>query len=223
MKTFLKLSALCLFLTAITSCSSRTNQETMTRFHDDGRAKPIVAVVPVIDRTTDQYPWNLSEELTYALYNRIVKRNTLWIDSIAEIARFKNRVQINDPFQANELKWAKQAFHEHEFLVLTELVEHDIHPKPSQNRILDRLTPSCELEMCVRIKVIDLREEPKLILDEVIRQVHSIPKIKDQSEQLQDKWKQKTYAVSPLGFAHLSFSKEIVYRVEEYISIAKSR
>lgn len=209
----------------LTGCSHNSMEsENVTRFHDDGRAKPIVAVLPVIDHSGEDFPWNLSEELSYSVYNKFAKRGNFWIDSFAQSVRAAQKIPKKVDLFGKDLSWVKTHFPEHEFVVILELIEHDIHMKQQKNSIMDKLTPSCELDMAIRIRVFDVRNEtPEVILQEVLTQTNMIPKQSGLAEKGSDRWKQRTYAVSPLGFSHIQLSKEIVRRVEEYVILAKSK
>ena len=56
-------------------CQPKTDNDQVSKFHDDGRAKPIVALVPVLDRSNAEVGWSLSEEFTDQLRSRFLKRN----------------------------------------------------------------------------------------------------------------------------------------------------
>lgn len=192
----------------------------VSKFHDDGRAKPSVAFVPIIDNSGEDFAWNLSDELTHAVYSRIVKRGNFCVSSMTES---KKSLGKTDPFSDN-VQWVKSAFKDQEFVIFTELVEHNIHEKEGKRSFFDKITPSCRLEMTVRLRVIDNRtDSPEIILQELIHQTHMIPHQGAVTDQASDKWKQKTYSVSPLGFSHYQLSKSLVSRIEDYIMIAKSK
>ena len=74
-----------LALFTLLGCSSKGNYEHATRFHDDGRAKPIVAFVPVFDRSESKLGWSLSEEFTDSLKNRLMKRNNFYVSTPSDI------------------------------------------------------------------------------------------------------------------------------------------
>ena len=213
------------FVICITSfgCIKNVNEQA-TRYHDDGRSKPIVALVPVFDRSDAEVSWSLSEEFTDHLRQRLLKRSNFYINTPEEInAEIGILNESNDPFM-RDFSWIAQAFGKEEFVVFTELVEHHIHPKPSNNHFLDKLTPSCELSMVMRIRIFDLRgETPEIVLQELINQTHLIPKPSDLTEQNPDFWKKMTFIVTPLGLAHTQFSKEVAKRIEDYILLSKSR
>ncbi|MCB1071769.1 MAG: hypothetical protein H7A41_04100 [Chlamydiales bacterium] len=213
-----------LALFTLLGCSSKGNYEHATRFHDDGRAKPIVAFVPVFDRSESKLGWSLSEEFTDSLKNRLMKRNNFYVSTPSDInAAIADLSAENNPFAA-DVSWVKEAFENHEYVVFTELVEHDIHPKELKGNFLDKITPSSELSMTIRIRVFDLRgRTPEVILQEFVHQNHIIPKPANLNEPNPERWKKITYSVSPMGLAHAQLSKEVVKRIEDYILLSKSK
>lgn len=212
--------ALCL---ASFGCSKNVNEQA-TRYYDDGRSKPIVALVPVFDRSGAKISWSLSEEFTDHLRQRFLKQSQFYVNTPDQInAEIETLNETNDPF-SRDYAWISKTFCEEEFVVFTELVEHDIHPKASRNNFFDKLSPSCELSMTMRIRVFDLRgEKPEIVLQELVHQCHLIPKPSDHTEENPDKWKKMTFTITPLGLAHSQFSKEVAKRIEDYILLSKSR
>lgn len=213
-----------LSLFTLLACSSKGSYEHATRFHDDGRAKPIVALVPVFDRSGSDLGWSLSDEFTDSLKNRLTKGNNFYLNGPADInAAIAELSPENNPF-TTDTSWIKEAFENHEYVIFTELVEHDIHPKELKGNFLDKVTPSSEIAMTMRIRVFDLRgAAPEVILQEFIHQNHIIPKPSNLNEPNPERWKKITYNVSPMGLAHAQLSKEVVKRIEDYILLSKSK
>ena len=205
------------------SCTKNVNEQA-TRYHEDGRSKPIVALVPVFDRSCAQVSWNLSEEFTDHLRQRFLKRSNFYLNTPEQINEEIGALnEIDNPF-ACDFSWIGNVFKEEEFVIFSELVEHNIHPKPLKNNFLDKLTPSCELSMTMRVRIFDMRgENPEIVLQELFHQSHLIPKPSDLKEQNPDRWKKMTFFITPLGLAHAQFSKEIAKRIEDYILLSKSR
>ncbi len=213
--------ALCL---ALFGCSSNSNYDQVTRFHDDGRAKPVVAFIPVFDRSNAQVGWSLSDEFTDQLRGRLHKQNSFYLNTPDEVNQIVANLSAEDnPFSTN-IDWIKDAFDRHEFVIFAELVEHDIHSKPLKGSFVDKITPSSELSLSMRVRVFDLRgSHPEVILQEFIHQDHLIPKPSNLNDPSPEKWKKMTFIVSPMGLAHMQFSKEVIKRVEDYILLSKSQ
>ena len=55
---------ICLFFGITLLCSCKKNDDEFSLYHEDGRAKPIVVINPVINSTSYDVPWSLSEEFT---------------------------------------------------------------------------------------------------------------------------------------------------------------
>ncbi len=210
-------------LIAFSSCHTKKDFS-VTRYHEDGRSKPTVALIPVFDRSEAQIAWNLSEEFTFQLKKCFLKRKNFFLESTDQLNEKTAFLTENtNPF-SNNFSWVKEVFDEEEFAIFTELIEHDIHPKKLKNNFLDKITPPWELSLTMRIRIFDLRSKtPQVILQELIHQNHLIPKPKDLLKKHPDTWKKITFGVTPLGLAHLQFSKEVAKRIEDYILLSKSR
>ena len=215
------LLTLCLILAG---CGSKSSYDQVTRFHDSGKAKPVVAFVPVFDRSSADVGWSLAEEFTDQMRTRFLKRNSLYLNLQSGLNETIISMSAhNNPFSENT-EWIKEAFDTQEFVIFTELVEHDIHAKTPKGNFVDKITPSSEIAMTMRVRVFDLRgESPEVVLQELIHQSHLIPKPNNINEPSPGKWKKVTFTVSPLGLAHAQLSKEAVKRIEDYILIAKAR
>jgi hypothetical protein len=195
---------------------SRGN-DTMTRFHEDGRAKPVVAIAPMIDTTTQDASWSLSEEITSMIVQRMGQGGKLFVVSNEDDSFTDN------PF-GPELGWVKREFHDQEFVVFLELVEHEA---VAANKLKKNLPPqevSTNLNMAVRIRVLDLRSAtPKVVLQEMIRDTYFIPKTLIPTDYTSVVWGSDTFLTSPMGIAHTQLVQEIVSRVSDYILLAKSQ
>jgi len=216
------LATLFLPLLLLVGCN-RSEVRQVSRFHDDGRAMPVVALTPVYDRHEIHIPWELAEDLTYVIKNRLARNNAMYINAGDSLTLEEHIRSGDNPF-VGDLTWTKKSYKDSEFVIFMELVEHDMHPKQTSGSLLDKITPSYELEMTMRLRVVDLRSEtPKIVLQELIHQTHLMPKPFAQIEFDEAKWGKKTYSISPLGLAHSSLCKEASTRLEEYILLAKSR
>ncbi|MCB1107957.1 MAG: hypothetical protein KDK76_07680 [Chlamydiia bacterium] len=208
----------------IFGCSTKGSHDQATRFHDSGRAKPSVAFIPVFDRSSASVGWSLADEFSDQLRSHFLKRNNLYLSIPEDINHIvANLSDENNPF-SNNIGWIKETFGAYEFVIFSELVEHDIHSKPLKGNFIDKITPSSELSLTMRIRIFDLRGKvPEVILQEFVHQDHLIPRPSNISEPAPEKWKKMTFMVSPMGLAHAQFSKEIIRRVEDYILLSKSK
>lgn len=206
-----------LALTAL-ACSHSGNE--LSRFHEDGRAKPAVAIASVIDTTSLDIPWSLSEELTSAIVRRIASDGSIYTIAKEDLAYTEN------PF-SNDLSWVKREFSDNEFVVFLELVEHEEAPASKGKKKADIEVPfetSTNLKMAMRLRVLDLRGlTPRIVLQEIVRDAYYIPKNMIPTDYNVAVWGTDEYTQSPMNLAHLQLVQEISTRVSEYIHLAKSR
>ncbi|HSX26909.1 MAG TPA: CT253 family lipoprotein [Chlamydiales bacterium] len=209
------LSAVMLSVLAV-SCN-RSGDE-VSRFHEDGRAKPAVAVASMIDTTSFDAPWSLSEELTTMISNQLSLGGLIYVQSQEELPFSEN------PFSGGDLSWMKREFQGKEFVIFLELVEHEAVPASKTKNIVTPHEVSTNLNMAIRLRVVDLRNEtPKIVLQEMIRDSYFIPKTLIPTDYSRVVWGTEDYRKSPMGIAHAQIVQEITTRISDYILLAKSR
>ncbi len=202
----------------LTGCA--TGSIPLARYHEDGRAKPIVAVASVIDATSSEFPWSLSEELTDSIVHKVSEKGVLYVNSPDGIALADN------PF-GSDLSWVKREFADQEFAVFLELVEHETVPANMSRKQAANLSPqevSTNLNMAVRLRVLDLRgDEPRIVLQEMVRESYYTPKSLLRPNYAISGWGTQEYASTPMGIAHGQLVQEVSTRLNDYILLAKSR
>ena len=206
-----------LSMLALSACSK--NGSDISRFHEDGRAKPIVAIAPVIDATSFDVPWSLSDELTSLFMGRISEGKSLYVIKKDDIAYTEN------PF-GPDLVWMKREFPNNEFVVFLELIEHENVPVVKNNKksVEIPFETSVDLKLGIRMRVVDLRSQtPQIVLQEMIQDSYFIPKSDVPVNYSTVVWGSEEYGKSPMGIAHVQIVEEISRRVSEYIHLAKSR
>lgn len=199
-------------------CNENRQDNSQAYRHLPGEIKPVVSIVPVIDNTENQYAWNLSDELSSSIYNRIAQREHVIVNKASQV---RNKVkQINEnqnPFDP-DISWTKKVFKDDQFVVFLELVEHEEILIQDRKKISDPQNCSADLNMSMRVRVLDLRgKEPKIVLQELIHNSHFIPRPFTQCNFFQASWGDECYSISPVGLAHSEFTKEIALRIEDYI------
>ncbi len=207
------LFSLVVLLSAV-SCN-RSQIEEMSRFHEDGRVKPSVAIATMLDTSSFDSSWNLSDELTQGIMQQIASTGEIYVHS-----------QEESPFTDNpfgmDLSWMKREFQGEEFVAFLELVEHEFAPVRTKGVPIQEA--SSNLNMAVRIRVVDLRSEtPKVVLQEMIRDSYFVPKTLIPTDYSIDVWGTDGYRKSPMGIAHAGLIQEIAGRIADYILLAKSR
>lgn len=201
-------------LIALVGCNRGSNDE-MSRFHEDGRVKPSVAIASMLDTTSFDASWNLSDEITHGVMNQIASSGEIYVHSEQESPFTQN------PFDT-DLSWMKREFHSEEFVAFLELVEHEFAPVKTSG--VSPHETSNNLNMSVRLRVIDLRSDsPKIVLQEMIRDSYFIPKTLIPCDYTVDVWGTDNYRKTPMGVAHAQLISEIANRITDYILLAKSR
>ncbi|HEY4255472.1 MAG TPA: CT253 family lipoprotein [Chlamydiales bacterium] len=188
----------------------------MSRFHEDGRAKPVVAIAPMMDGTSFDCPWSISEELTSMVANGLAQDGTIFVKAKSDFAFTDN------PF-GGDLSWIKAQFApSQEFAVFLELVKHEEIPEKSGP--MSPQETAHNLNTAVRLRVVDLRgTTPKIVLQEMVRDSYYIPKTLLPTNYNQVTWGSDDYRTSPMGIAHAHLVNGIVARLNDYILLAKSR
>lgn len=213
-----------LLLIFIVGCQSTKTNNVSTRFHDDGRAKPVVTIVPVLDSTCYDIPWSLSEELSSLINQKINRQNNIYIS--------KNEGEFflsshDNPF-GNNIEWTKKSFKSNEFVVFLELLEHDDIPllKTTKNpkKLPEARKSASNLNMSIRLRIIDIRgDAPKIVLQEMIQDTFYMANNIDKTDYNTVTWGTNEYVTSPMGIAHTQFVKQVIERITDYIMLAKSR
>jgi hypothetical protein len=189
----------------------------ISRYHEDGRAKPIVAVAPLIDTTSFDAPWSLSEELTAMIVQRVGESGEVFVRSA------ENSAFAENPF-GSDLNWIKREFEGKEFVVFLELVQHEAAPVSQEKRNLPPQEVSTNLNMSVRMRVIDLRgPSPQIVLQEMVKESYFVPKTLMPTDYSQVVWGTDDYRQSPMSIAHAQLVQELSDRISDYVLLAKSR
>ncbi len=200
-----------------TACYSR-NPDEFTKYYEDGRAKPTIAIASIIDTTTDEYTWSLSDEFENLFLNKIANKGTLYINDFNEHTTYVPSSE--NPFGI-DISWMKKEYEPNEFVVFLELVEHATIPtKKSADGYID----AANLNTAIRIRIVDIRpSKPKIVLQELIKESYPITRAFTEINYDITHWGTKDYNYSPLCLAHTKIMKEVVERVNDYILLAKSR
>ena len=204
---------------AAIACSKNGND--LTRFHEDGRAKPVVAVTSVIDATSLDLPWSLSEELTSMIVNAVSSNGSIYVTA-------KEDLSVTDIPFGNDLSWIKREFPDDQFVVFLELAEHDFvaegQDKPGKPAAPVPFETAMSLRLAIKMRVVDVRAaSPKIVLQEMIRDSFFVPKNMVPVDYTVSGWGTNDFMKSPMGLAHAQIVREISSRIADYIQLAKSR
>ncbi|HSW86015.1 MAG TPA: CT253 family lipoprotein [Rhabdochlamydiaceae bacterium] len=218
-------TAIVICLAALAAGCHDDSESRQAYYYEEKEAviRPVVALVPIIDSTTSELPWSLSDELTTLIQERLRQKDKLHLIEDHRIRSITKKLSSSDNPFANDISWIKTAFANDEFVVFVELIEHDELPINGQKSSFPKEC-SYELNMTARIRVVDLRtEQPQIVLQELIHDTHFIPKRFSRFNFEQVSWGEDHYNISPLGIAHGALSKEIAKRVEDYILLSQSK
>lgn len=206
-------SILC--LTLLLGACQRDHQQTVM-IEKPISSRPIVTVVPVIDKSRHGLSWNVSQELTQAIRQRLTQDDRLYLLSEDQIyAMMRKAGERQDPFGL-ETQWIKKAYPQNEFIAFFELVEHRELPLTLTEETKEE--GPAQLNIAMRVRVFDLREnEPKVILQEIVEQSHHVPKQFTRHQFNQVPWGDEMFEISPLGIAHQKLCQELSNRIEDYI------
>jgi len=206
----------------LTGCHDDQSNQKTAQLSGNVSSKPIVAIVPVIDSTENQIPWDLSNELTALVQYRLAQKNKLFLVDLSKTrAQAKKIKEGNNPF-GPDLSWTKAAFPNDEFVVFMELIKHEeffINDKKKPAEIKDC---AADLNLGMRVRVVDLRgESPKVVLQEIVENSVYLPKQFTSANLYQVPWGKANFTTTPLGLAHVELTKEIALRVEDYILLSE--
>ncbi len=190
------------------SCSNNT---TVSKFYDDGRSKPVIAISSVIDSTTYELPWSLSEEFTHLIKNNLSTHKNIFLSLSDDVDA--SLTNTDNPFDP-DISWMQDKFDTNEFVVFLELIKHNDVAKPN----------AINLDMSMRLRIIDVRsKKPKIILQECINDNYYISKGSIQTDYQTTTWGSNEYVNSRMNLAHAQLAKEISKRIYDYIALSKSR
>lgn len=204
------------------SCENSSNDSHLL-IHQDGRAKPKLIVLNVLDHSDSSIPWDLSlelsDQLTHQLknYGSLYISNTENIDDITDVSELSKKLQ-RSPFNV-DLKLS-----DCEFLTSVELIEHRIHPIPQKTNIAHPNAQTHQLLIKARIKVFDVRKtNPEIILSEIITHEALIPWQLSTINYKKNHYLTTQYKITPLGINHKILIQNIAKKVHDYVLLAKIR
>ena len=125
-------TAIAICLAALSAgCQNQDSDSRQAFYHEKIVSKPVVALAPIIDNSTSELPWNLSDELTETIHERLQQKEKLHLIENNKIRHLTEKLSQNSPF-ANDLTWVKNTFKHDEFVIFIELIEHNEVPVDPQ-------------------------------------------------------------------------------------------
>jgi hypothetical protein len=213
MKRYLSLSLLLL----CTACARHYGDSTL--YQSSGGAKPIVAVLPVIENCeSPELSWDISEEMTARITKRVVDSARLYL--LKEKKDLALAKKLNHPNPQAIPKGITKSLGAAEYVIVSELIDQSIephsHPKATQKPHLNEV--GATLHLAMRVRVLDVRgEEPKIVLQEVLLEDYEISRPYLFVDYSKAHWGKEAYERTPMGLAHSKIARELVAHVEGYI------
>ncbi|MCH9811876.1 hypothetical protein K0U07_03820 [bacterium] len=205
----------------LVGCGSKTTYTSQVQYHDNGVAKPKVAIVKVIDSSKHSLDWDLSSEFTELFLEQLFTNAKFYLTDDFHMIETSRLVNLElSPYSA-DVSWIKEMNSSSEFVIFTEVLEHTItSPESTSYNPIKNLKT---LHLSMRVRVLDIRfDTPKIVLQEVINKNYTIPFHFGSYDENKGTLAKNTFSISPLGIAHKSILSEITKEVEEYITIARS-
>lgn len=175
-------------------------------YHDDGTLKPKIALMPIIDSSQNELPWQFTDEVADGIYYEFMNTGEFYMVSPKEMgAGWMKRDSID--FFSCDNSYAAD-FCNTDFIVSMEIIERSL-----------AFCPPCSqtVNVRIRIKILDIRCcEPKVVLYEVFKTSYTGIQ-KDCGVEGGIYWKSEGYPRSYCGLAHQRIICNLTKRLEEVI------
>jgi len=181
--------------------------------------KPVVVVLPVIDRTEScGLPWSLADEMTDEIRRRVYDSSRIYL--LRESGTLDVAKTLSCPNPHDISAAALRDFGPSEFIVVTEIVEQKQNPYGLQTQKGEGTGAVLAVKM--RVRVIDRRHpQPKVILQELVECDHIVARPYLNADYQKTQWGMEQFQNTPMGLAHNKIVRELVSHVEGYIVAAR--
>lgn len=189
-------------------------------YHENGKPKPKVVLLPLGDDTGGCVCWDIANELNTGLSYKVMCNGQLFLISEDEVRNRLEGCNSLDYFTP-DLSFS-QRFCGADYVVALELIEHDIIPY--QRGMCQWFVPPQKyhwrsvLQTKLRLRIIDVHcTTPKVILQEIFTSHYPIPTEKECIDYSRCCWGTDVYPSTPWGKAHERLISELVCRIETVI------
>lgn len=191
-------------------------------YSSSGRAKPLIAVLPVIDSTDKKpYNWDLSQEFTTEIRKHVADSSRLYLLNVGGATSIS--AALNTPHVDEIPDTLLDALAPAEFVLVSEVIDERITPVGLKNANASRphlADTGTKISLAIRLRVIDLRgKEPKIALQEVIYEDHDVSKAYSTGDHNKCPWGDVKYGLTPIGMAHSKAIRKLVAHVEGYVGL----
>lgn len=201
------------------SCQNYTSDE-QGAFHKDGKAKPRVALIPVVDHLPSRPPSDLVGEFTAEIEKQLLQKGKVFLTD-----DFQSLYHTDINLFQEKLDWLHEESAHTEFVVLTELLRYKVMPQARQKGFFNFSFPQAYLlDMSLRVKVVDIRNsQPEIVLHKMFHQSFHIPWKTTPARYAKEGWMRVAYFYSPIGLAHNKMVQRISNHIHDYIILAKTK
>lgn len=206
----------------LAGCHKTTTAMQGFKYYENAKRKPIVAMLPVVNRVDNYLPWDLSEEFSSEIQRRLVNDSVVYLNSVEMPEKLRQKLEKNDSIMLKSDDFNELST-QNDFVVLLELIEHSEMPfhQSQINEDLSDRTIDRVLNMKMRVKVADIRSsEAKIVLQEILEVSHLIPRDTGIVDYGRVVWGSDAYPATAYGRAHARLEKDLSKQIEKYISIA---
>ncbi|NGX30764.1 MAG: hypothetical protein K940chlam8_00113 [Chlamydiae bacterium] len=213
-----------IFLSVLVFFGCQKKEEaTFSKYFDDGRAKPTIALLPMKSNANPNLPWNVVQELESSLKNELLQMAGLYVLGAEQT---ENGIfNLNNTDLLSEKNTLHTSFHPAEFVVQLELIDHqeaELLQKGVQTSNSTDIAKVLNLKM--RLMVVDIRSvTPKVILHEIVEKEQLIDVAQKNTDYFQHGIGCVEYYKTPVFLAHRKVVLDLAHRVHEYILVAKSQ
>lgn len=188
-------------------------------YEKTGQMKPIVVVLPVIDRTGGvDLPWNVAAEMTDEIRRRVFDSSRLYLLREGGTPEMAMTLACPNPHEIQP--GALRDLGASEFLVVSELVDQKQVPYGLQTQKAEETGAVLSVKM--RVRVIDRRDpEPKVVLQELLEYDHIVARPYLNTDYRKTQWGMEQFHNTPMGIAHSKIVRELVSHLEGYIVAAR--
>ncbi len=203
-------------LTLLFSSCTKYPQNNQDKYYTDGRIKPSVALLPVIDNSNAGMPWDLQEEFHELLLNKIFSLNSLYITTQNP---HLYQIDFSNSNSINSIDWANNNPGHAEYIACVEIKDHSLMPRANSKGLFNlESIKTFTLDISLQIKVIDIRgKNNKTILQETVHQSFFIPWKLTSIEYQKNGWGKTAFFLSPIGIAHTHMLSKVAQRMQDYI------
>ncbi|MCP5469958.1 MAG: hypothetical protein H7A36_05580 [Chlamydiales bacterium] len=201
-------------------CAGCANNYSDTGLYEKtGQMKPIVVVMPVINRVGNLHLlWDVSRELTDEIRKRVFDSSRLYLLREGGTLDIAKTLACPNPREISPA--ALRNFGASEFLVVTELIDQE--QKPYGLHTQKNEETGAVLSVKMRVRVIDRRHpEPRVILQEVLECDHIVARAYLNTDYSKMPWGTEQFHNTPMGLAHSRVLRDLVSHIEGYIVAAR--